>query len=238
MEIIPVIDLMHGQVVHARLGQRQHYQPIQSLLCSSSAPMDVVSALVQLYPFERIYIADLDSITGLGNHLPTISHIQTQYPNMEVWLDAGINNIDSLEIWKGIKLTHVIGSENINTINDLENINQKLNGNFVLSLDFNQTGFLGCTELQTNTKYWPQNVIAMTLSHVGSQLGADIAKLEWIKNMADGHKIYAAGGVRNNNDIKSLQSLNIAGALVATALHNKSLELKDVIFKNPNKLNV
>lgn len=233
MEIIPVIDLMHGQVVHARLGQRQHYQPVQSLLCDSSAPMDVVSALVQLYPFERIYIADLDAITRLGNHLPTISHIQMQYPNLEIWLDAGINNIDSLEIWEGIKLTHVIGSENINTINDLDNINQKLNGNFVLSLDFNQSGFLGCTELQTNAKHWPQKVIAMTLNQVGSQLGVDIAKLELIKNMADNHEIYAAGGVRNNNDIESLQSLKIAGALVATALHNKSLELKDVVFKKP-----
>lgn len=233
MEIIPVIDLMHGQVVHARLGQRQYYQPIQSLLCHSSAPMDVVHALVQLYPFERMYIADLDAITGLGNHLSTISHIQMHYPNMEIWLDAGISNIDSLETWAGIKLTHVIGSENINTINDLENINQKLNGNFVLSLDFNQSGFLGCTELQTNAKHWPQKVIVMTLSQVGSQLGVDIAKLELIKNMADNHEIYAAGGVRNNNDIESLQSLKIAGALVATALHNKSLALKDVIFKKP-----
>lgn len=233
MEIIPVLDLMHGQVVHARLGQRQHYQPIQSLLCHSSAPMDVVRALIQLYPFERMYIADLDAITGLGNHLSTISHIQMQYPNMEIWLDAGINNIDSLEIWSGIKLTHVIGSENINTINDLENINQNLNGNFVLSLDFNQTGFLGCTELQTNAKHWPQKVIAMTLSQVGSQLGVDIEKLERIKSMADSHEIYAAGGVRNNKDIKPLQNLMIAGALVATALHNKNLELKDMIFKKP-----
>ena len=78
MEIIPVIDLMHGQVVHARMGQRQHYQPIQSLLCSSSAPIDVVSALLELYPFERMYIADLDAITGQGDHLATILHIQTQ----------------------------------------------------------------------------------------------------------------------------------------------------------------
>ena len=65
----------------------------------------------------------------------------------------------------------------------------------------------------------------MTLCQVGSQLGADIEKLTSIKNMAEDRQIYAAGGVRNNDDIKTLQRLNIAGALVATALHNKNLDI-------------
>ncbi len=229
MEIIPVIDLMHGQVVHAKLGQRQHYQPIQSSLCHSSAPLDILNALIELYPFERLYIADLDAITSQGNHSNLIRDIQAQHPNIEIWLDAGIHNAIALAEWDNQNVTHVIGSENIHSIHDLENINDKLKGNFVLSLDFNQAGFLGCIELQINTKYWPKRVIAMTLSQVGSQLGVDIEKLALIKNMADDREIYAAGGVRNNKDINILQSLNISGALVATALHNKNLEIKNLI---------
>ncbi|MGZ8258845.1 MAG: HisA/HisF-related TIM barrel protein [Methylotenera sp.] len=225
MEIIPVIDLMHGHVVHARLGQRQHYQPIQSLLCCSSAPIDVVNALLELYPFKRIYIADLDAITGQGNHLPSILHIQRQYPHIEIWLDAGIKNIDALATWQTVNVTHVVGSENIASTHDLSEISQKLEGNLVLSLDFNQAGFLGCADLQTNTEYWPDKIIVMTLSHVGSQLGADIERLQTVISHASCHAIYAAGGVRNNDDIATLQSLNVAGALVATALHNKKLSL-------------
>ena len=80
MEIIPVIDLMHGQVVHARMGQRQHYQPIQSLLCSSSTPIDIVNALLELYPFERLYIADLNAIQGKGNHFQTIQALIDEFP--------------------------------------------------------------------------------------------------------------------------------------------------------------
>lgn len=225
MEIIPVIDLMRGQVVHAKLGQREHYQPIQSLLCNSSAPLNIVNALVELYPFARLYIADLDAITGIGNHLNIIKNIQQKHPSIEIWLDAGIKDIDALKIWSDLKVTYVIGSENINSIDQLKNIHQHLNGNFVLSLDFNQSGFLGCTELLTNTEYWPNKIISMTLNHVGSQLGVDVEKLALIKNMAIDSQIYAAGGVRNENDINQLRTLNIAGALIATALHNKQIQV-------------
>ncbi len=228
MEIIPVIDLMHGHVVHARMGQRQHYQPIQSLLCRSSAPMDVISAILELYPFKRIYIADLDAITGQGNHATQILNIQTQYPNIEIWLDAGIKNVDTLATWKTANVTHVVGSENLASLYDLTEINQKLNGNFILSLDFNQAGFLGPADLQTQTEHWPEKVIAMTLNQVGSQLGADIEQLQTIISHANNRAVYAAGGIRNNEDLNILQNLRVAGALVATTLHNKKLSFEKI----------
>ena len=88
MEIIPVIDLMHGQVVHARFGHRQHYQPIQSNLCHSSDPISIISALLELYPFERLYIADLDAIQGQSNHFQMIQAIKDTFPKLEIWLDS------------------------------------------------------------------------------------------------------------------------------------------------------
>lgn len=223
MKIIPVIDLMHGVVVHAQLGMREHYQAIQSQLCNSSAPLDVVSALLELYAFPCLYIADLDAITGQGHHLHTILQIQAQYPQLEIWLDAGIKNTESLAIWNNARIQHVIGTENIATTNDLAEISHALHGHFVLSLDFNQSGFLGHATLETATEHWPENIIIMTLSRVGSQLGADVEKLQAIKNIAKGRNIFAAGGIRNHDDINTLQSLNIKGALVATALHNLAL---------------
>jgi phosphoribosylformimino-5-aminoimidazole carboxamide ribotide isomerase len=223
MEIIPVIDLMQGQVVHARYGQRQHYQAIQSALTDSSQPFAIVAALLELYPFKRLYVADLDAIRGLGNHLATIVEIARQYPQLEIWLDAGIGNSTSLAIWQELRLTHVIGSENLLSSFDLAEISQQLQGNLVLSLDFNQTGFLGDANLQTNTANWPDKLIVMTLSQVGSQLGPAMDQLQTVLRMAQGRQIYAAGGVRNNADIELLQTINVSGALVATALHNKKL---------------
>lgn len=223
MEIIPVIDLMHGQVVHARLGLRQHYSPIQSSLCTSSSPSAIVAALFELYPFRRLYIADLDAIKGLGHHLDAIMKIQADYPDLEIWLDAGISNIDDLSTWQSLNLTHVIGSENIATEEDFIAIEGKLSCQFVLSLDFNLNGFVGCPELEAQTNYWPDKVIVMDLNQVGSEQGPATRRLESIKKQASNRHIYAAGGVRNQADLDQLSSLSISGALVATALHNGNI---------------
>lgn len=223
MEIIPVIDLMQGLVVHARFGQRQHYQAIQSALTRSSLALDIVGALLELYAFKRLYVADLDAIRGLGNHLTTIEQIANHYPQLEIWLDAGISNVESLRFWHGQRLTHVIGSENLRSSHDLMHISLALQGKLVLSLDFNQTGFLGYAELQRHTAHWPDKIIVMTLAQVGSQSGPAIEQIQSIISMAQGREVYAAGGVRNNADIDLLQSINVSGALAATALHNRQL---------------
>jgi phosphoribosylformimino-5-aminoimidazole carboxamide ribotide isomerase len=223
MEIIPVIDLMHGHVVHARLGLREHYSPVQSILCQSSAPSAIVKALMELYPFKRLYIADLDAIKGLGHHLDTIMQIQAHYPDLEIWLDAGISNIEELSKWKSLNLTHVIGSENITTGNDFIAIRESLGRKFVLSLDFNQSGFVGYPELEIQTNNWPERIIVMDLKQVGSEQGPATQRLKVIKHQAGNKQIFAAGGIRNNADLAQLEILSISGALVATALHNGNL---------------
>jgi phosphoribosylformimino-5-aminoimidazole carboxamide ribotide isomerase len=223
MQLIPVIDLLNGIVVHAKKGDRNNYQPIKSALCKSSEPIDVVDALLELYPFERIYIADLDAITGQGNHLITIKYIQAQYPTLEIWLDAGISNASNLLVWNDLKLTHVIGSESIASTQDLCEISNHLNKNFVLSLDNNQSGFLGCNDLQSNTDLWPENVILMSLAQVGANQGTNLELLEKFKRYSKTFNLYAAGGVRNIDDITILDQMGIHGVLLASALHSKQI---------------
>lgn len=228
MQIIPVIDLLKGMVVHAKKGDRNNYQPIQSALCHSSEPIDVVNALLELYPFERIYIADLDAITGLGNHISTIKYIQTQHPTLEIWLDAGIRNACNLLAWHDLKLSHVIGSENIASTRDLSEISNNLKRNFILSLDSNQSGFLGCADLETNTDLWPENVILMSLAQVGANLGVNLELLEKFKEFSKKFNLYAAGGVRNIKDVSTLKPLGIYGALIASALHSKQISADEI----------
>ena len=47
MILIPVIDLMHGQVVRAVRGDRHAYRPIVSALCDGSDPVTVARASVR-----------------------------------------------------------------------------------------------------------------------------------------------------------------------------------------------
>ena len=53
MQAIPVIDLMGGEVVRARMGDRASYRPIESPLSPTSDPVDVVRGLLSVYPFAR-----------------------------------------------------------------------------------------------------------------------------------------------------------------------------------------
>ena len=62
MQIIPVIDVMGGIVVHASGGDRAHYQPLKSILTSSCDPFEVITDLLAWHDFKKVYIADLDAI--------------------------------------------------------------------------------------------------------------------------------------------------------------------------------
>ena len=45
MLLIPVIDLLDGQVVRGVRGERARYRPIESALCRGSEPLAVSRAL-------------------------------------------------------------------------------------------------------------------------------------------------------------------------------------------------
>jgi len=51
----------------------------------------------------------------------------------------------------------------------------------------------------------------------------DIERLSQIRSCAGDRRIYAAGGVRNSDDLVALKRAGIAGALVASALHDGTL---------------
>jgi phosphoribosylformimino-5-aminoimidazole carboxamide ribotide isomerase len=228
MEIIPVIDLLNGCVVHARHGDRQHYLPIRSSLCGGNEPLAIVRALLELYPFRQLYIADLDAIQKRGNHRRVVSDIQNSYPHLEIWLDAGLVCQQDLHPWHGLNVTWVIGSESLSTLNDYMNLKQLCGRNYSLSLDFAATGYEGPAELLHSPVQWPDTIIAMTLTHVGSNLGPDFALLTELRDRKPGQKIYAAGGVRHIQDLQQLKAMGIQGALVASALHTAEVSATEL----------
>lgn len=230
MQIIPVIDLMHGQVVHAKYGQRHNYQPIRSALSQSSAPLDIVNALLELYPFERLYIADLAAIQGQGNHFQVIKAIQASFPQLEIWLDSGIASVNDLQGLEGVAVRHIIGSENITSMDVIYEIKAALGNTWILSLDFNDQGFLGHPTLLDQPQYWPHSIIAMTLYKVGSQQGADLDLLASLLQKRPDCSLYAAGGLRNLDDLQIIDKIGITGALIASALHNQHLASTDIHY--------
>ena len=68
----------------------------------------------------------------------------------------------------------------------------------------------------------------MTLARVGSGAGPDLQRLATIRDAASGRRVYAAGGVRHAGDLANLARAGIAGALVASCLHNGCLSAEDI----------
>ena len=185
MQIIPVIDLLNNVVVHAKRGQRQHYQPIQSLLTTSSAPLNIVTALLELYPFQTLYIADLDAIYGTGNNDSAIEVISQAYPNLTIWLDCGIGQMNARALYIDGNIRLVVGSENIQNLQDYRAISYACQSRHVLSLDYStghdlNIGAMGIAELHESARFWPDDTICMTLNAVGSEQGTDMERLNEI----------------------------------------------------------
>ena len=228
MLIIPVIDLMNGQVVHAKQGLRNQYQPIQSTISSSTAPETVLSSFLELYPFKVIYIADLDAIQKKGTNQHVILELALQNQQCDFWIDAGLDLITGKEPDNkpdNIKL--VLGSENKLPENEF---NQLLNDKpeLILSLDFDESKLKENNYLLENSSLWPNQIITMMLSRVGSDKGIDTDCLNTVIKIATDKNVYAAGGVRNKKDLVQLKSIGIKGVLLTTALHNGVITKEDL----------
>jgi hypothetical protein len=119
MEIIPVLDLKGGAVVHAKHGQRESYQPIVSRLCATSIPDELLAGLLRLHSFQTIYIADLDAIEQKGEHSRLIAELARSHPAMAFWVDSGTSGYTDCK-----NIQHVLGSESIDRNGSLQAIDR------------------------------------------------------------------------------------------------------------------
>jgi phosphoribosylformimino-5-aminoimidazole carboxamide ribotide isomerase len=218
LQAIPVIDLMGGQVVRARMGDRASYRPLKSPLSPTSDPVDVVLGLLTVYPFPTLYVADLDAIQSHGDNFQTLRRIRKEFPALQMWIDNGAADDAALEAVVGADLgSPILGSESQRDSSLIAR--HPASTRIVLSLDFRGDAFQGPPDLLAEPALWPQRVIVMTLARVGSGAGPDLGRLASIQSIAGGREIYAAGGVRDADDLRALKEVGISGALIATALH-------------------
>jgi phosphoribosylformimino-5-aminoimidazole carboxamide ribotide isomerase len=217
VQLIPVIDLLDGQAVHAVRGERSHYRPLVSTLAHGSDPLAIADALLQLHPFTTLYVADLDAILGRADNRKLITRLHRRHPDLALWVDAGIGDDATLSLWlaQGFA-TPVIGSESVSDPAFVVRAQSLCNP--VLSLDFRGDEFLGPPTL-LSPQYWPQRVIAMTLARVGSAEGPDMNRLRRLRDQAPERQFFAAGGVRDSHELQRLGQLGAAGVLLASALH-------------------
>ncbi len=229
MDVIPVIDVAHGQVVRAMKGERSGYRPIETPLSPSPEPADVARGLTRFFPFHRIYLADLDGIEGRGRNKHLVPAISQALPRAEIWIDAGTGSRGAARaVLAAPVATLVVGTESIETVRVWEDIAAEAPTRTVLSLDFKHGEFMGPDAMLEDSSLWPSRVIVMTLDRIGANEGPDLRKLQGIISRAQGRHIYAAGGVRDRSDLDEMRKVGVAGALIASAIHAGKISADDL----------
>jgi phosphoribosylformimino-5-aminoimidazole carboxamide ribotide isomerase len=227
MEIIPVIDLKGGVVVRARMGQRDQYRPIETPLSPTSDPVDVVRGLLSVSAFRTLYVADLDAIERKGDAKTALARVRSAFPQLDIWVDNGLADADAARAFLEQGADHlVLGSEAQTDHMLVESLRN--DRRVILSLDFRGDAFIGPPSLLATPAIWPRRVIVMTLARVGSAAGPDLERLAAIHKISENRQVYAAGGIRHAGDLATLKRSGIAGALIASSLHDGRLTRADI----------
>jgi len=236
LKVVPVIDILNGVVVHAVGGFRSQYQPIQSTITKSNAPIDVAQAFKTL-GFSELYVADLDAIVECTSDFAPVKHIVDE-ASLSLMVDAGITNQSraTLLLKTGVSKI-VIGTE---TLTSKTFISQALkqfgSDHIVVSLDLKGDKVLTKPQFGEYTNpicllkefkaLGVKEIIVLDLTRVGSGEGVNIALLK--EAIALGLEVYVGGGVRDIRDLIELRSSGVKGALVATALHNGKISIENL----------
>ena len=220
-EIIPVLDLRHGAVVRARAGDRASYAPIVTPLAKGSAPADVARGLLAAVAARILYVADLDAIVdGAAPDRASLAAIAEACPGTTLWVDAGFADAAGVEAFLETGLGRpVIGSESQADAG----LVCALGARAVFSLDTREGERLGPSSLHDTPAHWPPDVIVMTLGRIGVGAGPDLDRLAAVAAASPATRLYAAGGVRGPADVEVLRRRGVAGALVASAIHDGTL---------------
>jgi phosphoribosylformimino-5-aminoimidazole carboxamide ribotide isomerase len=241
MRIIPVLDLLRGQAVHAIKGERAQYQPVKSVLCNSSDPLILARAFRDQLGMREIYVADLDAIQGLDtpNHRDVITALAHQ-EEMDVILDAGVSDIDGAQRWldHGVRKV-IIGSETLRDLQTLRAIPGRIRREqLTFSLDSRSGSILSqCASLAAMNPVealellqesgWKE-IILLDLSRVGSGSGMDSSLAVRASARFPNLQLLVGGGMAKPEDLVSLKSAGIAGVLVATALHAGTIGAQNI----------
>jgi phosphoribosylformimino-5-aminoimidazole carboxamide ribotide isomerase len=243
MKIVPVIDLLGGQVVRGIAGRRQEYRPVESMLAADAAPASIGAAFARM-GFATAYVADLDAIGGAEPAWSTYRSLIEC--GLKLWIDAGLADTGRARAMAEFieaqpEVTGVIAG--LESLRDLQSLVALLEmfgpERLIFSLDLKASQPLAVgpawTDLTadeiaaTATDPGIRRLIVLDLAQVGT--GEGLSTLDLCQRLRDRQpqlEITSGGGVRNLADLESLAAAGCDAALVASALHDGRISVKEV----------
>jgi phosphoribosylformimino-5-aminoimidazole carboxamide ribotide isomerase len=232
MKIVPVLDLLDGQVVHGVGGERQDYRPIKSKLTDGTNPLDVAAALHRHFGFTEFYVADLDAIGGAEPSFSTFAGLRAA--GFRLWVDAGVVRAQRALDLAAAGVDRIIaGLETLTGPDVLTEVCRAIPDRTVFSLDLRAGQPVRANE-RWNADPWAVleqaigvgvgAVLLVDVARVGMRSGTGTEELCARVAAAWPHiEVIAGGGIRNRDDLARLERAGVRAALMATALHDGSL---------------
>jgi phosphoribosylformimino-5-aminoimidazole carboxamide ribotide isomerase len=237
MRILPVLDLLGGQVVRGVAGRRQEYRPVVSRLTRSSRPLDVARAFRDHFGLTELYVADLDAIAGNEPAWPTFTALREE--GFRLWVDAGVRESPAGRELMECGLGVVAGLETLAGPAVLAELVRDLGDRLVFSLDLRGSVPLGKTDVWQGADAWSiaaqavalgvRRLLVLDLARVGVNTGTGTDELcERLVVSYPEVEVWAGGGVRGPEDLLRLRGRGVRAVLVASALHDGALTRADL----------
>lgn len=226
MQLIPVIDLMAGQVVRGVRGERSAYRPIRSSLCESSAALDLAPRLLARAASDTLYIADLDALMGGALQFDILAALLEHLPATQFWVDGGFRDAESVEAFRqrlgphAARVVPIVASESLADADHARRCLEAHRAQCILSLDRRHGSLLDAGGCHAHPEWWPDRVIVMTLDRVGADTGPDLDTLHSVQALRPDVQLIGAGGIRQNADLQRAAASGARAWLVASALHD------------------
>ena len=241
-KIVPVIDILNSEAVHAIKGERDNYKPLKSVFVKTSDPLEIVKQLRHNLSIFEVYIADLDAIIKKTPNLSLFTRI-VQIPDIRVMIDPGIVFTKNIQQFSKYNLgALILGLE---TIQNLEVISDCIDiigsKKTIVSIDMYKE------IIQTNVKEFKKQqpietikiiedlgvdiIILIDLYKVGQKIGG-IPPLYLKIREQFGGQILVGGGIKDIRDIENYKNHDFSGVLVGTALHDGTIKVEQVMKMN------
>ncbi len=223
--VIFVMDIFNRSVVLAKGGDREKYRPVSdsSTVCSSSDPVDILELLRP----REVYIADLNVLQGKSPRETNAGIIREVSLKADTMLDFGISSPQDVDKALSIAGIVVIGTET-GTLSAIKDAAYRNSGRISVSIDIKHGKVLkndpelpeSPFEIVKLLNDLPlKDLIFLDLDRVGTASGFDPEFLQKLVECSR-HSVLLAGGVKDMEDLFTLDQLGIKGALVATAVHS------------------
>jgi phosphoribosylformimino-5-aminoimidazole carboxamide ribotide isomerase len=234
MQIIPVLDILHGQVVRGIAGHRNEYRPIVSRWTPSAEPLALALALRERFAFRDFYLADLDAIAGQIPHFDIYTRLQAA--GFHLWVDAGVRQASGAAAILEFGRDCILGLETIAGPHVLRALAAGEHRSRILfSLDLKGGRPLVDSTIWGTDNAWSivslaveagiRRVIVLDLARVGLGQGVGTEELcIRLKETYPGVAVITGGGVAGMHDLRRLEACGIHAVLVASALHDGRLE--------------